>query len=93
VLGDVIPHKLSTLADARMLLQFGRQEGFYGAALRGLVRTYFSDYRRLRKSHGLTRYDGPEITAKLEAAGFSVEPASSNIGHNNRRLTFLAHAR
>ena len=93
VLGDVIPHKLSTLADARMLLQFGRQEGFYGAALRGLVRTYFSDYRRLRKSHGLARYDGPEITAKLEAAGFSVEPASSNIGHNNRRLTFLAHAR
>jgi hypothetical protein len=76
-----------------MLLQFGRQEGFYGAALRGLVRTYFSDYRRLRKSHGLTRYDRPEITAKLEAAGFSVEPASTNIGHNNRRMTFLAHAR
>ena len=93
VLGDVVPRKLSTLADARMLLEFGRQEGFYGAALRGLVRTYFSDYRRLRKSHGLTRYDGPEMTAKLEAAGFSVEPASTNIGHNNRRLTFLAHAR
>jgi SAM-dependent methyltransferase len=93
VLGDVVPHKLSTLADARTLLQFGRQEGFYGAALRGLVWTYFSDYRRLRKSHGLTRYDGPEITAKLEAAGFSAEPASTNIGHNNRRLTFLAHAR
>ena len=60
VVGDVIPHKLSALADARTLLRFGRQEGFFGAALRGLFRTYFSDYRRLRKSLGLTRYDGPK---------------------------------
>ena len=93
VLGDVIPHKLTALADAQMLLRFGRREGFYWAALRGLIRTYFSDYRRLRKSLGLTRYDATEITAKLESAGFSVEPARTNIGHNNKRMTFLAHAR
>ena len=93
VLGDVMPHRLSTLADARMLLAFGKQEGFYWAAFKGLIRTYFSDYRRLRKSLGLTRYDGPEITAKLESAGFAVEPARTNIGHNNKRMTFLAHAR
>ena len=37
VLGDVIPRKTSALADARTLLQFGRQEGFFWAALRGLV--------------------------------------------------------
>jgi SAM-dependent methyltransferase len=93
VLGDVIPRKLTALADARMLLRFGRREGFYWAAFRGLIRTYFSDYRRLRKSLGLTRYDATEITARLEAAGFSVEPASTNIGHNNKRMTFLAYAR
>ena len=93
VLGDVIPHKLTALEDARMLLQFGRREGFFGAAFKGLIRTYFSDYRRLRKSLGLTRYDAAEITAKLEAAGFSVELSPTNIGHNNRRMTFLAHAR
>ena len=93
VLGDVIPHKLTALEDARMLLQFGRREGFFGAAFKGLIRTYFSDYRRLRKSLGLTRYDAAEITAKLEAAGFSVELAPTNIGHNNKRMTFLAHAR
>ena len=93
VLGDVIPRKLSALADARTLLRFGRQEGFFWAALRGLIRTYFSDYRRLRNSLGLTRYDGAEITAKLETAGFSAEPARTNIGHNDRRMTFLAHAR
>ena len=57
MLGDVIPHKLTALDDARMLLRFGRREGFFGAAFKGLIRTYFSDYRRLRKSLGLTRYD------------------------------------
>ena len=84
---------LSALADALALLRFGRQEGFFWAALRGLIRTFFSDYWRLRQSLGLARYDGAEIAAKLESAGFSVEPARSNIGHNNRRMTFLAHVR
>lgn len=93
VLGDVIPRKLTAIEDAQALLRFGRQERFFGAAFKGLIRTYFSDYRRLRKSLGLTRYDAPEITAKLEAAGFSVELAPTNIGHNNQRMTFVAHAR
>jgi SAM-dependent methyltransferase len=93
VLGDVIPHRLSAVEDAQMLLRFGRQEGFWWAAFRGLIRTYLSDYRRLRRSLGLTRYDATELTALLDAAGFSVELARTNIGHNSKRLTFLAHAR
>jgi SAM-dependent methyltransferase len=93
VLGDVIPRKLTAIEDAQALLRFGRQERFFGAAFKGLIRTYFSDYRRLRKSRGLTRYDAPEITGKLEAAGFSVELAPTNIGHNDKRMTFVAHAR
>ena len=67
VLGDVIPRKLSTLADAATLLRFGRQEGFFCAALRGLIRTYFSDYRRLRNSLGLTRYDAAEIDGQARS--------------------------
>jgi SAM-dependent methyltransferase len=93
VIGDVIPKQTSALADAKALLRFGKQEGFYGAALRGLVRAYFSEYWRLRKSLGLTRYDGADMTARLEAAGFTAELAPSNIGHNDRRMTFLAHTR
>jgi cyclopropane fatty-acyl-phospholipid synthase-like methyltransferase len=93
VLGDVIPRKLSALADGMALLKFGSQEGFYGQALRGLIRTRFSHYWKLRKSLGLERYDEGEITAKLEAAGFTVQRSRSNIGHNTKRLTFLAHAR
>jgi SAM-dependent methyltransferase len=93
VLGDVIPRKVSALGDALALLRFGRQEGFTGAALCGLMRTRFSSYWRLRKSIGLARYDDAEVTAKLEAAGFTVERARTNIGHNNKRMTFLARTR
>ena len=93
VLGDVIPRRLTALADAWALLRFGRQEGFFGAALRSLFRTYFSNYWRLRKSLGLARYSEQQIFAKLEAAGFSAERAGTNIGHNAKRMTFLARVR
>ena len=93
VVGDVIPRKISALADALALLRFGWDEGFFWAAVRGLVRTFFSDYWRLRKSLGIARYDEAEIMAKLESAGFSVAAARTNIGHNDKRMTYLAHAR
>jgi SAM-dependent methyltransferase len=93
VLGDVIPRQVSALTDAMALLRFGSDEGFCWQALKGLVRTRFSNYWQLRKSLGLERYEEGEITAKLEAAGFTVQRARSNIGHNAKRMTFLAHAR
>jgi SAM-dependent methyltransferase len=93
VIGDVIPRNISALADAQTLLRFGWQEGFFCAAVRGLFRTYFSDYWRLRKRIGLSRYDAEEIAGKLETAGFSTETARTNIGHNDKRLTVLARAR
>ena len=37
VIGDVIPRKISALADAQTLLQFGWQEGFFWAARAGPV--------------------------------------------------------
>jgi SAM-dependent methyltransferase len=93
VLGDVIPRRLSALGDGIALLNFGADEGFYWAALRGLIRARFSDYWRLRKAQGLSRYAEDKMIAKLEAAGFSAVRARTNIGHNNRRMTFLAHVR
>jgi hypothetical protein len=93
VIGDIIPRKQSALGDAFALLRFGLKEGFFLAALRGLVRTYFSDYRQLRGALGLTHYDEGEMIGKLEAAGFTAERARSNIGHNERRMTFLARVR
>jgi hypothetical protein len=93
VVGDVIPRRLSAFGDAFALLRFGAQERFWWAALRGLVRTRFSDYWRLRKSVGLARYREAEIVEKLTAAGFTVQRDRTNIGHNAKRMTFLAHAR
>jgi SAM-dependent methyltransferase len=91
VLGDVIPRRVSAVRDAFALLRFGAQEGFYWAAVRGLLRTYFSNYWRLRKSLGLARYDEGTMMARLEAGGFKAERAPTNIGHNQARMTFLAH--
>jgi len=93
VLGDVIPRRLSALGDALALLRFGSKDGFFWAALRSLIRSYFSDYWRLRKSLGLARYSEQQIVSKLEAAGFSAERTRPNIGHNAKRMTILAYAR
>ena len=89
VLGDVIPPHVSALTDALALLRFGAREGFFGAALVGLMRTAFSNYWTLRSTLGLTRYDEAAVDNKLRAAGFLAKRAADNIGHNPARMTFL----
>ncbi len=90
VLGDVIPPKVSPLTDAAALLRFAAAHGFLVAAVLGLVRTVFSDYPKLRAALGLTLYDEAAIINKLGAAGFTVQRAPENIGHNQARMTFVA---
>jgi SAM-dependent methyltransferase len=90
VVGDVVPPDASALSDAWALLRFGWQDGFLCAAVLGLVRTLFSDYRRLRTKVGLTRYSEQAIAGKLAAAGFKVSRAETNLGHLTSRMTFLA---
>jgi len=90
VVGDVVPPDASALSDARALLRFGWQDGFFCAAVVGLIRTFFSDYRQLRTKVGLTRYSEQEMAGKLTAAGFGVSRAPANLGHLATRMTFLA---
>jgi SAM-dependent methyltransferase len=90
LLGDVIPLKVSAMTDAGALLGFAAANRFLGAALVGLARTALSDYWTLRSSLGLRRYADDEITRMLAAAGFSVQRAPVNVGHNPARMTFLA---
>lgn len=92
ILGDIIPSYVSALGDAAALIRFAAANGFLGAALTGLVRTFVSDYWRLRSHLGLTRYGEAEVMQKLAAAGFSARRAPANIGHNPARMTFLATA-
>ena len=90
ILGDVIPTGIYAYTDALALLRFGLANGFFFAALSGLIRTALSDYWRLRQALGLTRYDDEPMRAKLAAAGFEAKRAPNNIGHNPARMTFLA---
>jgi len=91
LLGDVVPPHVSAISDALALLRFGWQDGFFLAAVQGLIRTLFSEYWRLRTKMGLTRYSEPQIMGKLAAAGFTATRAPKNIGHLTTRMTFLAH--
>ena len=74
----------------RRRFRFAARNGFLGAALIGLGRTFVSDYWRLRSHLGLTRYGEAAVMQKLAAAGFSARRAPANIGHNPARMTFLA---
>jgi SAM-dependent methyltransferase len=91
VVGDVIPPHVSPLTDAAALLRFGFAQGFLAAAVLGLVRTTLSDYRKLRTTLGLSYYSEPEMLQKLAAAGFTATRRAKNIGHNQARMTFVAH--
>lgn len=90
VVGDVIPPSVPASADAAALLRFAHHHGFLLQALAGLVRTAFSDYRKLRGRLGLSHYDEPAVRERLARIGFVAERAPRNIGHNPRRMTFVA---
>lgn len=90
VVGDVVQPGTPAWKDALALLRFGARDGFFIAAVIGLFRTAFSDYSRLRKDAGLTRYSEQQMLDKLTAAGFSPRRAPTNIGHLQTRMTFVA---
>lgn len=90
VLGDVVQPGVSAFTDAAALLGLAAANGFFLAALFGLVRTFLSSYRKLRQDAGLTRYSDDEIVSALKAAGFSATRAPDNLGHNQARMAFVA---
>jgi SAM-dependent methyltransferase len=93
VVSDVIPPQVAAATDAAALLRFGAANGFFTAAVTGLVRTLFSDYWRLRTNYGLTRYSEAAMMQKLAAADFSAQRTPKNIGHNQARMEFIARPR
>jgi SAM-dependent methyltransferase len=93
VVSDVIPPDVAASTDALALLRFGAENGFFVAAVTGLVRTVLSDYWRLRTRYGLTRYGETAMTEKLAAVGFFAQRAAHNIGHNQARMAFMARPR
>jgi SAM-dependent methyltransferase len=92
IVGDVVPPQLAAPAAAWALLRFGAANGFFWAAVGGLLRIFVSDYLRLKKTVGLSHYTEAAMLEKLKSAGFAAERAPRNIGHNQRRMTFLCRA-
>ncbi|QEL25921.1 class I SAM-dependent methyltransferase [Bosea sp. F3-2] len=90
VIADVIPPNVSPLTDASQLLAFAWRGGFLTAALAGLVRTAFSDYRKLRAQYGLSTYTSEAISELISEAGFVDLQRPTNFGHNPHRMTFKA---
>ncbi len=91
IVGDIVPPRLAAAAAALALLRFGAGNGFFFAAVFGLMRIFLSDYLRLKKTVGLSHYEEPAMLEKLTRAGYSAKRAARNIGHNQQRMTFLAH--
>jgi SAM-dependent methyltransferase len=90
VLGDIVAPHFAAPAAALALLRFGAANGFFWAALGGLMRIFVSDYLKLKKTVGLSHYSEAAMRDRLTRAGFTAERAARNIGHNQRRMTFLA---
>ena len=90
ILGDVVPPAWAAPAAALALLRFAAENGFFWAAVGGLIRIFVSDYLRLKKTVGLSHYSEAAALEKLSGAGFAAERAPHNIGHNPWRMTFLA---
>jgi len=89
-LGDIVRPEFAAAAAALTLLRIGAQNGFFWAAVGGLIRITLSDYFRLKKSHGLSRYTQAAMLERLAQAGFAAQRAAHNIGHNQWRMTFIA---
>jgi SAM-dependent methyltransferase len=93
IVGDVIPHKVAIFDDVGGLLRLAAQNGFFGAALVGLLRTALSEYSRLRLQIGITTYSAGDVIARLDAAGFSSRRTGTIVGYNHSRMTFIARPR
>ena len=90
LIGDIVPPSFAAPAAAIALLRFGLANGFFWAAVGGLIRILVSDYFQLKKTHGLSHYEETAMLDRLRTAGYAPERAAHNIGHNQRRMTFLA---
>jgi SAM-dependent methyltransferase len=89
IIGDVIPPRIGPLSDGLALLAYCRRHGAHLPAIRSIVATARSDYRRVHRAVGLTRYDETEIRDLLGSHGFAVMRHARNLGVNQARMTFI----
>lgn len=93
ILADIIPPHIGMAADIAALLAPAAKHGYFGAACVGLVRTFFSEYRQLRRTAGFSCYEEPDFIALLEGHGLTAERLPRNVGFNQKRMAFRARPR
>jgi SAM-dependent methyltransferase len=89
VIGDVIPPSIGPLSDRLAVLAYCRRNGALLPAIRSILATALSDYRRVRHALGLTSYDEAEIRDLLGSHGFALTRHARNLGVNQARMTFV----
>ncbi|MFL6798881.1 MAG: class I SAM-dependent methyltransferase [Xanthobacteraceae bacterium] len=92
IVADVVPPSDNIVTDTLALLRYASKNRFLFAALRGIFRTVFSGYRKLRGRLGITCYGESDFLGKLSANGFAAERLDFNLEHNPARMTFRARA-
>jgi SAM-dependent methyltransferase len=90
VIGDILSPSNNMVTDVGALLRFGLAEGFFTDAVTGLVKTFRSDYRKMRGKLGLTVHTVEAIVGLLGQCGFHALPLTRNIGHARHRRTVMA---
>lgn len=90
LIADVIPPNVGPLTDVAALLKLSAQNGFLIASCIGLVRIFFSDYRKARTALGLAHYSEADMLAILSATGYDARRRAQNFGHNRARMAFVA---
>lgn len=90
LIADIVPRAIGPMTDALALLRFAARQGFLIAAVGGLARTFFSDYRHVRASLGLRQFDEAEMIALLGSHGIAASRVATNLGHNQARMAFMA---
>lgn len=90
IFADVIPPDAGLWGDIYALTGTGWRHGFFLAACVGLMRTFFSQYRQIRKQAGFSTYGEREFLQLLADRGFAGERLTRNVGFNQQRMTFRA---
>lgn len=90
VIADVIPPDVGPVEDVKALMNFAWRGGFLFAAMAGLVKTFFSNYRKLREQLGLMHYAQEDMQTLIATHGFTGGRVAQNVGHNPARMTFVA---
>jgi ubiquinone/menaquinone biosynthesis C-methylase UbiE len=90
LIGDVITPRTPLWRHAVVFLRFGYREGFFLAALIGLVRNFLPSYTSLKRKQGLSAYSEADLLRILEGAGLRGERLPRNIAVSHIRATYRA---